>query len=183
MKLGEAQNLFSVIIGLNIAYYAFRDLRDPHIQKFTTEVDRLKAEIHETAQEKYESEYDSEDVSFAHQLDGEASQLQQELRRYVRGISSLYFENLLGVPSLAIAVAFVVTLIISTIKYEQELPISMLLFFVVLGFLPVVLQIALNFGLLWMIKRKFGKRYSTLLDRYLARFHRRRRSLYEGEPY
>jgi hypothetical protein len=41
MKWGETQNLFSVIIGLNLAYYAFRELRNPYLTSLKAKVEDL----------------------------------------------------------------------------------------------------------------------------------------------
>jgi hypothetical protein len=45
MKWGETQNLLSVIIGLNIAYYAFKELRAPHLTDLKRRAEELESDL------------------------------------------------------------------------------------------------------------------------------------------
>src|ERR1700730_5873164 len=48
MEWGHTQNLLSVIVGLNIAYYSFKEIRAPELARFVASVDDLTADIEST---------------------------------------------------------------------------------------------------------------------------------------
>ena len=48
MEWGHTQNLLSVIVGLNIAYYSFKEIRAPELARFVASVDDLTGDIEGT---------------------------------------------------------------------------------------------------------------------------------------
>jgi len=48
MEWGHTQNLLSVIVGLNIAYYSFKEIRAPELARFVASVDNLTGHIERT---------------------------------------------------------------------------------------------------------------------------------------
>jgi hypothetical protein len=48
MKWGDTQNLLSVIIGLNVAYYAFKEMREPHLNRLLNDIQTLKVDNEKT---------------------------------------------------------------------------------------------------------------------------------------
>src|SRR5262245_38527850 len=118
MKWGETQNLLSVIIGLNIAYYAFKEIRAPHLKAFVERVDELY--------EDYEKVQD--DIRLASEHIPEHAKLQlaltkilypflnyrMDVRMFLFGTTTRRFENLLGIPAMIVAIVGTLLLIIST---------------------------------------------------------------------
>lgn len=159
MKWGDTQNLLSIIIGLNLAYYAFRELRLPHLNRMLEGFSDLRTEVGEYSALK-------PDDDEAKTILAELRFLHYEAKSYVSLISSYSAQKVIvAFPSLAVAAIAVLLLIHSTFAYEKpvspwELPI------IVLGFAPVVFQFWLSFKSLQAAKHRFRPKYSELLDRF-----------------
>ncbi len=160
MKWGDTQNLLSVIIGLNIAYYAFRELRTPHLNRMLEGISDLRSEASEYVALKPES--DEAKVILA-----ELSFLHHEAKSYVSLSSSYSFQKVVvAFPSLFVAVMTVILLIHSTVVYETAISPWELTPIVLIGFAPVVFQFWISFASLKAAKHRFRPKYSELLDRF-----------------
>lgn len=160
MKWGDTQNLLSVIIGLNIAYYAFKEMRAPHLNALKDRVDALEEDLR----------LREEDLRIAGHRIPHSAKLQLDLVKLWSPISDLKldvhlllhatsgrkFENVLGVPAIIIGCLGILLLVISTVKFDDEL--SQWLFYTIafIGLAPVALLILLNYTLLWFADRKYG---------------------------
>lgn len=166
MKWGETQNLLSVIIGLNIAYYAFKEMREPHLEKIYSQIDKLGQDI--TKQ--------TDDVSLARRkipnsqviwnalfaLKEEWLKLRLLANGIVIGASSRKFENMIGIPAMIVAVATTILLVISTAKFDDSFSLWFFYPLVVIGFAPVVSAVAANYLILWAADQQLQTEYDRL---------------------
>ncbi len=163
MKWGETQNLLSVIIGLNVAYYAFKEMRAPHLATLKRNVDELS--------DNYSGRIDDllavitkipkggELFSAVMKVWMEVMELRSGVSVLVVGTSARRFENLIGLPAMFVAMATTILLVVSTVKYEEL--ISPWLFYpiTVVGFLPVVTAVLINYAILWFAAAEYEKKY------------------------
>jgi hypothetical protein len=184
MKWGETQNLFSVIIGLNLAYYAFRELRNPYLTSLKPKVEDLDEKI-----TKLETDLSSErewntpsKVPDTYGISKELWTLQQDLFETKRGLAGFYavtsgrrFDNLFGIPAITVGVLATVVLIVSTAKYEDMISPYIFYPFVFVGFVPVVALLLINYLSVMAAAHVFERKYhlyhnrfhSIYIDRYL----------------
>ena len=179
MKWGDIQSLLGVIIGLNVAYSAFRELRAPYIRALKVAVDDLEARVSKQMDDvASERDYNKPSkVPNTYGISEELLKIQQEvfeLRSDVTVFDSVTsgrrFDYFLGLPAMVVGLLGIVFLIISTINFEK--PLSLLIFCIItiIGLLPVGLLISSNYFLVWLAARQFEVKYHTLHKRYLALF-------------
>lgn len=179
MKWGDTQNLISVITGLNLAYYAFREMRAPHLTRFEREVDQLQRDVYETMSDLHKVD------DWAHargvkspipnigQLHGrlmavwsEAMKLNTDVSSFVYGTTTQRFENKLGFHALLVGATGVLFLIVSALKYDDRIywyafwPIALA------GLAPIVAVVGLNYLLQLSLKNRFESRYHKLWTEY-----------------
>jgi hypothetical protein len=160
MKWGDAQNLLSVIIGLNIAYYAFKELRQPYLLQLSKNVEDLDADLWKTI----------------HRTDPITPQLNTQLmdliepimevklntRRLFYGTTSRRFDDILGIPAMCIAALALLLLVESTIYFDRSVPGWLFSLIVGIGLAPVILIIAQNYAILSLFEARIQKRYDIL---------------------
>src|SRR4051812_988956 len=72
-----------------------------------------------------------------------------------------------GLPAMGIAFAGVIALVISTVKFEEQISLVTFYAMVIVWFLPVALIIAFSLGA-FLYVHELDKRYNQLYDEYLA---------------
>jgi hypothetical protein len=171
MKWGDTQNLLSVIIGLNIAYYAFKEIRAPHINTFVERVRELYDDYTKVGDDiRLASDHIPEHATFQLELTKillPILQYKMDVDMFLYDTTSRRFENLFGIPAMIVAVVGTLLLIISTVKFDDPLSLWAFYLIVLIGFAPIVVMLILNYGLLWHMKTKFGPDY----DRYWKFVH------------
>ena len=121
MKFGDCQNLISVIIGLNVAYTAFRELRIPYITAFKADVDGLVSDTHESGFDTLPSgEFYSAHAPAYRALWSKAFDLQNELNLYIRETNNLASEEMYGTVSMVVAGLGMAALVLSTMYYDRD---------------------------------------------------------------
>lgn len=180
MKWGETQNLISVIIGLNVAYYAFKDIRTPRLTSFGRDVTDLKEYIYKDMkdlqgerkwamfageQSKIPDSIQKETV--LNDLWTKVMFLDIDVSAYVRASTSHSLETKFGLPAIAAAVLATMALTYSTIAYEELISSAIFWTIVLAGFAPTAILLALNYLLVWGIKsRGFQARYDDIFKRH-----------------
>ena len=177
MDWGETQNLLSVIIGLNIAYTAFNELRTPHLTRLSDQVTKLRSDIR-TRYDELEDEKDWAELSETHAklsnykattalnaLGIAVSETDIRLAQLVSGTSSRNFEQLFGIPAVLIAIAGIAVLIHSTLNFKDQLDHRVFWAIVIVGFVPVAAMLLANFLILWKA-RKIESIYLTQWRKY-----------------
>ena len=48
VKWGGLQSVLQVMVGLNLAYYSFREMRTPHLRTIREDIDELQRDIYQT---------------------------------------------------------------------------------------------------------------------------------------
>jgi len=181
MKWGDTQNLLSVIIGLNIAYYAFKEMRTPHLSNLNERVRELNSDVGTKISEISSAiiPNSNEFLKAVVDLHLRTMDLQGKTTGLVVGTSSRRFENKLGLPAMIVATLGTVLLVVSTVLYNDDLPAWLFWLVVVVGFTPVVLMILLNYLILWHAETTIGKEYHELwntlhldIGKQLAPHHR-----------
>src|SRR5439155_1592868 len=86
----------------------------------------------------------------------------------VWGMSSRKFDNLLGMPSMLAAVGGVCLLITSTINYDDALPTFAFWLFVIIGMLPILGHVILNYGIVIAFQGRYGIQLQKLQERHRA---------------
>lgn len=94
--------------------------------------------------------------------------LDGEVARIVRITNSRAFDARFGLPAILIGVAATVLLVISTLLFEQTIPLWLFWMIVITGFAPVLVIITLNYLVVWSAFNKFGKEYHELFAAYFA---------------
>jgi hypothetical protein len=179
MKWGDIQSLLGVIIGLNIAYSAFRELRAPYVSALKVKTQELDTRVaKQTDDVASEREYNKPSkVPNTYEISQELLKIQQEVFKLRDEVTVFYavtsgrrFDYLFGLPAMIVGLLGVVFLIISTIKFEQ--PLSLLIFWMIaiIGLLPIGVLIGSNYLLVWLVVRQFEVKYSALHKRYFSFF-------------
>ncbi len=164
MKWGETQNILSVIIGLNVAYYAFKEMRMPHLSSLQRRIDKLYEDVSRRM----------DDVRIASHVIPKWTDIHRELLNIwqpvmdLRGnvnmiielTSTRKFENLLGVPAMIVAVLATLLLIFSTVKFEDQLSLWLFYPAVLIGFAPPLAFMAMNLFIVWGAESKYGAEYT-----------------------
>lgn len=163
MKWGETQNLLSVIIGLNVAYYAFKEMRTPHLTTLKRNVDQL---CDDATKRMDDLRIAADKIPNSNKLLRALVKawlpmldLQGEVTKLVVGTSSRKFENLLGIPAMFVASIATVLLIVSTVKFEDGLSSWLFWPIVVVGFAPIVGFIVVNYAILWVAEATYEAKY------------------------
>jgi len=156
MKWGETQNLLSVIIGLNIAYYAFRELRSPHLNTVRENLSNLS--------QKIQSDMDDVLIAIGKIPNGgkihgalfatwmKVLDLEMKLNLLTNSTAARRIESRLGILSMVAAGIGTGLLIFSTVNFEGLVPQYLFWLIVVLGFLPVAALVGFNYYVLWNAK-------------------------------
>jgi hypothetical protein len=160
MKWGETQNLLSVIIGLNIAYYAFKEIRTPHLTALQRRINDLEKHVHNRPDDLGLA---GSKIPDGHKLRlalleawDPIIDLQAEVNRLA---SSRKFENLLGMPAMLVGALGIILLIISTVKYEDALSTWLFYLLTAIGLTPVIGFIFVNYASLWMVIGSYEAKY------------------------
>jgi hypothetical protein len=162
MRWGDTQNLLSVIIGLNIAYSAFKELRAPYLTELTREIEQLNEDI----LNKIQKPPPEIDIKALTSLLIDASGLGAELKVYAWSMASRRMDNMFGLPSMVVAIVGIALLIFSTIMFDERLSPWLFWMIVGLGFLPVIIHILLNYALVIAMQDRFGKAHAEMQQRY-----------------
>lgn len=180
MKWGDTQNLLSLIAGLNLAYYAFKEIRAPHLEGLARDTEKLTKDLGERLDDlgkisDWELLTRKRSPMPHHKLQKallplwlRAMDLNGEVTKLVRVTNSRAFDTRFGLPAMLIGIAATVALIISTVLYEQTLPLWLFWTIVVTGFAPVVFIIILNYLVVFSAFSKFGKEYHELFMAYFS---------------
>lgn len=151
MKWGETQNVLSVIIGLNIAYYAFKEIRMPQLTALQRSVDHVAFDI-SRRMDQLRPAIDSDrelralywKALFA---SWRVSVVKMTVSRIVSG-SYQKLDDRLSLSAMIVGLATALLLIASTVKFEDALPLWLFYSIVVVGFFPPLGLIALNYAIL-----------------------------------
>jgi hypothetical protein len=166
MKWGAAQNLFSILIGLNVAYYAFKEIRNPYL----TELMRRTEEIYSDFQSRW-NDLSLPDLDFPDKQTLRSAlitawvpivEYHAEVRAFAAGIASSRREKSLGLVAIFVSGCATLLLIISCVKYEDSLPAWIFYPSLMIGFAPVIMFILNNYLILWAARRKFEARYDEI---------------------
>jgi len=85
--------------------------------------------------------------------------------RHVWGMSSQKIENFLGIPSVLVAIVATVLLIVSTVRYDDAISAILFWVVVVVGFLPALALITLNYGVVIAFQDRYGQKLKEFQDR------------------
>ncbi|SRR6266436_7220143 len=138
-------SLLSVIIGLNLAYYAFREIRGPHVDRLRENLDKTGVQalnsiseariLRESIRISERTEVTSLFFEFVklHKL---ATELSRSANNIIGNASSIAVERRLGLPAMLVAIAAILLLIVSTFRYDARISDFMVYAMIVVGFLP-----------------------------------------------
>jgi hypothetical protein len=164
MQWGNTQNLLSVIIGVNLAYSAFKELRAPYLDTLQRQFSLLEAEVaRRTIQ-----------MNFEHDLPSHASFLllwrqimstESELKAYGWQISSYNVERFAGIPSLLVSLVGTCLLIYSSLWYEKALTAGWFWSIVIVGVAPIALHIARHFWIIHFLRSRYEPKLKEYRDR------------------
>jgi len=184
MKWGDTQALLSVTIGLNLAYFTFREIRGPQVDSLRENIDKFQVRAQNSMSESRilmerlpTSERKGLSSLFFEFL--KLHTLALVLRRNVETIvgdyaSLIRVERLLGVPAIVVAGAAIVLLMMSTFRFDDMIPSFIVYAMIGVGFLPIIPAVAINCMVLVRImpsKKKLieiGERLNPAISRMLT---------------
>jgi hypothetical protein len=181
MKWGDTQTLVSVIIGLNLAYYAFKEIRGPHADRLRENLDKIGVQSLKSLsearalRERISSSERTEVASLFsefRELNTLATMLSRRAHNVIDSASSISVERRLGFPAMLVAIAAILLLIVSTFRYDALISDLIVYAMIAVGFLPIIGAIAINYAVLARIKT-----YEKELSKIGSRLIRAVRSL------
>jgi hypothetical protein len=164
MHWGDTQNLLSVIIGLNLAYTAFKELRAPYLDTFQRLLSGLEAQVHQRTTQM-DFEHDPRSKAGFLLLWKAVMDTQTELLGYSWHISSYKSERFVGITSLLAALFGTCLLIYSSLRYNADLAYGWFWLIVILGFLPIALHIARHFWITHFLRSRYEPKLKEYRDR------------------
>jgi hypothetical protein len=174
MKWGEAQNLLTVIIGLNVGLYALKELRMPrllYLRHRANTLMELADNLLDQAQLRAPPDLKEDIESFHRRAVTITSTAQPMVEHYSQPWESWAFGKLAAFAGTAATIL----LIVSTLIYEKQLPLWLFLLITTIGFLPIVGAVLGNLCQIQQAKvylgrdvEKLWKEWSVLNDRINA---------------
>lgn len=158
MKYGEIQNLLSVIIGINLAFYAIRELRMPTMSSIRWDADALEKSFADT-------------IAKAEPCSAELKREVRDFnlwikRRDIRDLAQNTEMLLFGPVCTVVAALAVVLLVVSSLEYNENLPRWLFWTAMAMGFAPVAGPVACNFAATRYLRRYAGKELNKLWREY-----------------
>jgi hypothetical protein len=155
------QSMLQVIAGLNIAYYAFKEIRMPIVSRLLSDINGLKDQLDRDRSNDELSDLPGHRVSATLEnrrhtetllLKIKALQLDIEVSTFMRG---RYFdvERLLTLPSLFIGVCAIGLLVSSVFTYDDKLPLAWAIVIIAIGLAPAAAYLVINFLILSEVQR------------------------------
>lgn len=177
VKWGDLQSVFQIIVGLNLAYYAFSELRNPSIGRLRKNLEQLEASI-DRGVEMIEAERKVnkpskvpdgfKNISELHRLSLDLIEFRSQISLLEIMLDSAPIERFLGLPALIIGVSGIIMLIISAFKYTSLIPDEILVLSLIIGFLPPLVYVLFNGWIIWVYARDLEPKFSVLQDRYFS---------------
>jgi hypothetical protein len=168
MEWGHSQNLISVIIGLNIAYFSFKEIRSPQLFRFLKLIEELITDakqslddvnaLNDWAHISNEESKLNANQSLLHTLTDirlRAEMLKLQVSLEIEHGANVAWERFFSMCAMLIAVLATIFLVMSTIKFNTGISPILFSTITIFGFAPVVALIALNFTILYQVQKKF----------------------------
>jgi hypothetical protein len=162
MKYGDMQNLLSVIIGLNLGFYAFRQIRMPMLTGIASSADALKTKLVSTQQTAQPCS-----AALRNSLQEFSDRVKlidswaQDMVRDIGGEDLVF-----GPVCVLVAVFATIMLIVSTVKFNDPIASRTFWTITIVGFVPVLTLIILNYGIARFWKNNPGKDLKKLWRDY-----------------
>ena len=176
MKWGEIQNLLSMLIGLNIAYYSFKEIRAPEVTRFQQNVEHLSRDIKNAlADIRAIDEFslassDLTSLPYSSDLTNKLLDLtikMLDVQPYqVLSVRAQVLEINLGRAAMIAGVIGLGLLIASTANYGHGVSASFVYFITALGLAPVGGLIVINYAALAKVSG-LRLKYWTIFKEYV----------------
>jgi hypothetical protein len=180
MRWGDTQTLLSVIIGLNLGYYAFKEIRGPHVDRLQENLDKIGVQVRSSMSEarilrerigvSEGTEVTSLFFEFV-KLNVLATALRSSANNIIRKASSIARERRLGFSAMLVAIAALLLLIVSTFRYDAGVSHFIVYATIVVGFIPIIVAIAMNYMILARIST-YENKLSEIADRLIRAIER-----------
>lgn len=177
MKWGDAQAVVQLIVGANLAYYAFKDMRMGHTAEYLKSVEELSAAMRKGDENieliKNYRKKNRNDFSGLHDVRMKISKLDMRLMN-LRGESfptiKVYggreISRIFEIPAIIVSVFGFSALVISSILYNKQIARWVFDLIVFFGSLPILANILAAYLLSRVVRNKWGKEYREIHAEY-----------------